>query len=131
MAVLDEAFAQPMFLDPPSEMSPEQVAAWQAAWDEAISGDTRVRTAILARVRSAELNQATGDIYAYRCPTPCDSDCEARCHEGHEVSYKQRHNVAECQARRAAAEAYARFAPQARCRSAREGGLIHGDLLAP
>lgn len=52
------------------------------------------------------------DFRTYRCPTPCDSDCEARCHEGHQVGYKQTHDIAECQARSAAAEAYRRLAPK-------------------
>lgn len=55
-----------------------------------------------------EAQRPAGGFGAYRCPTLCDDDCEARCHEGHEVSYKQRHDVAECQARSAGAEAYRR-----------------------
>lgn len=71
--------------------------------------------AVLAAIKPllAERDRPRKDIYAYRCPTPCDPDCEHRCHEGHQVPYKQRHNVAECQARCAAAEAYRRFAPKA------------------
>lgn len=44
------------------------------------------------------------DFRTYRCPTPCDTDCEAPCHEVHQVGYKRTHSTAECQVRRAAAE---------------------------
>jgi hypothetical protein len=52
-----------------------------------------------------ELKRISGYGDPYRCPTLCDDDCEALCHEGHEVGYKQRHDVAECE-KRCAAEAW-------------------------
>lgn len=30
------------------------------------------------------------------CPTPCDEDCEAICHEGHVVVYRREHDPDEC-----------------------------------
>lgn len=31
------------------------------------------------------------------CPTPCDDDCEALCHEGHQVPFKRTHDPEECE----------------------------------
>ncbi|HZP49657.1 hypothetical protein [Actinocrinis sp.] len=48
MAVLDAEFARPLLaLDPPPEMSPEDVAAWHAAWAETFTGDTQTHVRIL------------------------------------------------------------------------------------
>lgn len=47
MAALDREFPPLFALDPPPELSPEQVAAWQAQWAEAISGDTRQHLIVL------------------------------------------------------------------------------------
>lgn len=47
LAVLDQQFPPMLALDPPPEMNPEQVAAWQAQWAEAVSGDTQVRVMVL------------------------------------------------------------------------------------
>lgn len=30
------------------------------------------------------------------CPTPCDDDCEALCHEGHQVPWKREHDPEHC-----------------------------------
>jgi hypothetical protein len=30
------------------------------------------------------------------CPTPCDDDCEAACHEWHYVHWKREHNPQAC-----------------------------------
>lgn len=30
------------------------------------------------------------------CPTPCDDDCDAPCHEGHAVPWKRQHQVEDC-----------------------------------
>ena len=30
------------------------------------------------------------------CPTPCDDDCDADCHEWHEVAYKREHDPYTC-----------------------------------
>lgn len=35
----------------------------------------------------------------YTCPTLCDDDCDALCHEGHQVLAKRRHDQADCEAR--------------------------------
>lgn len=35
----------------------------------------------------------------YKCPTLCDPDCDALCHEGHQVSAKRRHDADECETR--------------------------------
>lgn len=32
----------------------------------------------------------------YICPTICDDDCDATCHEAHEVPWKRQHNVEGC-----------------------------------
>lgn len=34
----------------------------------------------------------------YRCPTFCDDDCEALCHEGHQVTWKRDHDLTVCEA---------------------------------
>ncbi len=47
MAVLGEQFPPALVLDSPSGLSAEQVAAWQAQWAEAVSGDTTQRLVIL------------------------------------------------------------------------------------
>lgn len=47
MAVLGEQFPPMLALDAPPELSPEQVAAWQTQWAEAVSGDTTQRLVIL------------------------------------------------------------------------------------
>lgn len=61
MAVLDREFARPLLtLDPPSEMSGQDVAAWHAAWPFTSDTQTHVRilppngdAAVLRRVRDA------------------------------------------------------------------------------
>lgn len=35
-----------------------------------------------------------------KCPTPCDDDCEAGCHEVHQVAAKRTHLVADCPPRK-------------------------------
>jgi hypothetical protein len=35
-------------------------------------------------------------IMASECPTPCDDDCDAPCHEAHEVKWKRDHEPEEC-----------------------------------
>lgn len=30
------------------------------------------------------------------CPTPCDADCVAPCHEGHQVVWKREHQPKDC-----------------------------------
>ena len=38
----------------------------------------------------------------YRCPTPCDPDCEINgwgCHEGHVPTWKREHDLEACEAR--------------------------------
>lgn len=47
IAVLDQQFPPMLALDPPPEMNPEQAAAWQAQWAEAVSGDTTQRLVVL------------------------------------------------------------------------------------
>lgn len=32
-----------------------------------------------------------------RCPTPCDDDCEAVCHEAHAADFKRCHDPVECE----------------------------------
>jgi len=39
------------------------------------------------------------ELELYRCPTPCDSECDAPCHEVHEVTYKREHNPRDCRSR--------------------------------
>jgi hypothetical protein len=36
------------------------------------------------------------DMEPGTCPTPCDDDCEAPCHEAHSVTWKRDHDVGEC-----------------------------------
>jgi hypothetical protein len=38
------------------------------------------------------------------CPTPCDPDCVAACHEGHQPRWKRSHEPADCVASRQASE---------------------------
>jgi hypothetical protein len=38
----------------------------------------------------------TPDEGALVCPTPCDDDCEAFCHESHNVGYKRTHWPEDC-----------------------------------
>jgi hypothetical protein len=38
------------------------------------------------------------------CPTPCDPDCVAACHEGHHPRWKRSHEPADCVASRQASE---------------------------
>lgn len=35
-----------------------------------------------------------------KCPTPCDDDCEATCHEWHRVAFKRTHSAGSCQVER-------------------------------
>lgn len=44
----------------------------------------------------SEAQRPAEGVERYRCPTDCDPDCEALCHEGHQVNAKQLHDVQEC-----------------------------------
>jgi hypothetical protein len=37
-----------------------------------------------------------------KCPTPCDDDCDATCHEYHRVTAKRTHTAGTCQIERRA-----------------------------
>lgn len=66
IAVLDQQFPPMLALDPPPEMSPEQVAAWQAQWAEAVSGDTQIRVMVLPPSASGLWRRRTpGERRAY------------------------------------------------------------------
>lgn len=45
-------------------------------------------------LRWSDLNQAW--VPTWPCPTSCDDDCEARCHEGHVVTWKRDHEYESC-----------------------------------
>lgn len=74
MAVLDQAFTPTLRLDPPPELSAQEIAAWQAAWSEALAGDTQPRRAVFLHAgrhatRTAaddELEQLTARLDALR-----------------------------------------------------------------
>lgn len=34
--------------------------------------------------------------FRWVCPTPCDDDCEAECHEWHQPSYRRAHQPENC-----------------------------------
>lgn len=44
--------------------------------------------------------QAETEAWApHTCPTACDPDCDAACHEVHAVRWRRTHNVADCEER--------------------------------
>lgn len=80
------------------------VAAWLLSigllvW--AYNADSRRR----ARLYEATLNAE----WLAQCSTPCDADCEQRCHEVHAVTAKRHHDPAACN--RTAGTTYVRTQP--------------------
>jgi hypothetical protein len=54
----------------------------------------------LHRRRTPRVTEETRGL-GYTCPTGCDDDCEAICHEGHQVPWKRMHPVEICEANHA------------------------------
>ena len=67
--------------------TPEQALREQEAREKLLAGLTPAQ----ARAKRIELGM-------YVCPTECDDDCDAPCHESHEVLTKRMHPVDICEA---------------------------------
>lgn len=77
------------------ELTPEetydlQVGSWDVDRNNIYEVDERVTFA------GRTTWKRPGGWSGLRCPTPCDSDCGADCHESHEVSQKRAHEVDKC-----------------------------------
>lgn len=50
-----------------------------------------------AHALGPRMRAGAGDVRVrYRCPTPCDDDCTAGCHEAHQPKWKRDHDPMAC-----------------------------------
>lgn len=65
---------------------------------EALLREQEAREKLLAGLTPAEARAKRIELEMYVCPTECDDDCDAPCHESHEVIQKRMHPVEICEA---------------------------------
>jgi hypothetical protein len=91
----------------PRRMSQEAVEVTARDFATVMAGsreDRELITRVLVRGASGEPRGEEGA--PYRCPTPCDEDCELNgwgCHEAHAEPKRQEHDPGACEARMLAA----------------------------
>jgi len=65
---------------------------------ESLLREQEAREKLLAGLTPAEARAKRIELGMYVCPTECDDDCEAPCHESHEILTRRAHPVEICEA---------------------------------